>query len=77
MSDKKPPTKFFVMGADALDLGVGPNREVVVKLIGLEEAAGMTPGLGVMMALTPTEARRFADALHRTADKAEAGLPRA
>jgi hypothetical protein len=58
-------------------LGVGPNREVVVKLIGLEEAAGMTPGLGVMMALTPTEARRFADALHRTADKAEAGLPRA
>lgn len=71
------PTRFLVIGADQLELAIGPHREVIVRLVGLEKEAGLAPGLGVMLGLTTVEARRFATALNNTADKAEAGLPRA
>lgn len=77
MSEEIPITRFIVVTPDSLGLAVGPNREVVIKLLGLEKAAGLTPGLGVMIGMTATEARQFAQALIRTADEAEAGLPRA
>jgi hypothetical protein len=71
------PVRFLVITPDHLELAIGPNREVIVKLKGLEQAAGLAPGLGVMLGLTPVEARKFATGLNNTADKAEAGLPRA
>ena len=72
------PSRFLVIGLEQLDLAIGPNREVVVRLRGLENDAGLTPGLGVMLALTPGEAHKFAEALHRTAQTAEVrDLPRA
>ena len=71
------PATILVIGADGLEIAIGPHREVIVRLMGFEKAAGLTPGLGVMLRLTPTEARQFATALNNTADKAEAGLPRA
>jgi len=61
MSDA--PDRFIVLTPDALGLGIGPNREVVVSLRGLEKKAGLVPGLGVMIAMSPTEARQFAESL--------------
>jgi hypothetical protein len=71
------PNKFIAITPNNLSLGVADDRNVVVKLIGMEEEAGLTPGIGVMLVLSPTEARRFAQSLIRVADKAEDGLPRA
>ena len=71
------PGRVLLIGADMLDLAIGPHREVVVRLRGLEKDAGLVPGLGVALNLSPAEARRLAAALSRTADKAEEGLPRA
>jgi hypothetical protein len=71
------PKRFIVIKPDNLEVAIGPSREVIVRLRGLEDEAGLTPGLGVMIGLSPTEARRFADALRDTANKAEEGLPRA
>lgn len=71
------PSRFYVLTADQLEFAIGPNREVIVRLRGLEKEAGLTPGLGVMLQLTAAEARRFATALNNTAASAEEGLPRA
>jgi len=68
--------RFIVITPDNLELAIGPNREVIVRLRGLEKEAGLTPGIGVMIGLSSTEASQFAEALHRTANKAEEGLPR-
>lgn len=67
-----PVTRHIVITAESLAFATGPNGEVIVKLLGLEKMAGLTPGLGVMLGLTPEEARKFAQALIRTADAAEA-----
>lgn len=66
------PNRFLVIGADSLELAIHEHGNVVVRLKGLEKEAGLAPGLGVMLGLTPAEARQFAKALERTAQKAEA-----
>ena len=75
MPEEQLPQKFIGLIPDSLDLAIGPDREVIVKLRGFEKEVGLTPGIGAMMALSPTEARRFARALIRTANKAEVGRP--
>lgn len=67
------PQRFVCFTPDNLSLSVAEDRNVVVRLSGAEKAAGLTPDLGMMMVLTPEEARRFAHALLRTADRADAG----
>lgn len=69
MSDK--PVRFIGFGPDSIELAIAPDGNVVVKLLGCEKEAGLTPGVGVMMVLTPEEARKLGLALGRTADKAE------
>jgi hypothetical protein len=71
------PERFIVIKPDNLEVAIGPDRQIVIRLRGLEDEAGLTPGLGVMIGLTATEARQFADALRNTANRAEEGLPRA
>lgn len=71
------PDRFIVIKPENLEFAIGPDREVIIKLLGLEKEAGLVPGLGVMIGLSPTETQRFAEALVRTANKAEEGLPRA
>lgn len=70
-------TKVIGFTPENLELAIGLNRSVIVKLKGASVDLGLAPGVGLMMELTPTEARRLAAALVRTADKAEDGLPRA
>ncbi len=77
MDDEKLPSRFIGFTPDDLELAIADDRNVIVKLRGSEKEAGLTPGIGMMLILSPTEARRFAEALVRTADKAEVGLPRA
>ena len=74
---EREPERFLVITPENLELAVGPNREVIVRLRGLEKEAGLSPDLGVMLGLSTVEARQFAAAQNRTADNAEAGLPRA
>lgn len=71
-----PITKVIGFTPENLELAIGINRAVLVKLKGAT-ALGLAPGVGLMMEMTPTEARQLAAALVRTADKAEDGLPRA
>ena len=71
------PSRFIAFTPDNLSLGIADDRNVIVKLLGLENEVGLAPGVGMMMVLSPAEARRFAEALQRTANKAEEGLPRA
>lgn len=71
------PSKFICFTPDNLAIGVADDKNVIVKLLGAEKEAGLTPGVGMMLVLSPTEARRFAQALNKTADAAEEGLPRA
>lgn len=75
--EKGMPDRFIVITPDRLELAIGPNREIMIRLHGLEQDAGLTPGIGVMIGLSAVEARRFAQALSKTADAAEDGLPRA
>jgi hypothetical protein len=71
------PTRFLALKPENLEIAATKDRNVAVRLVGLEKEAGLSPGLGVMLVLTPTEARRFAEGLRNTANKAEVGLPRA
>lgn len=64
------PTRFLMITPDNLELAVADDHNVVVRLRGLEKEAGLTPGLGVMIVLSPGEAVQFAEALKRTAQKA-------
>lgn len=50
---------------------------VVVELDVSDRETGLAPGLGLMVRLTPTEARHIARLLDNMADAAEAGSPRA
>jgi len=70
------PDKFLCIALDNIEIAIANDRTVVIRLRGFEKEVGLAPGLGVMIPLTATEARKFAEALARTADKAEYGLPR-
>ena len=70
------PSRYLVIGADGLAVALGPNGEVCVELQGFEKEAGLTPGLGVMLALSPVEARAFVIALNNKIAEAEAKSPR-
>ncbi|WP_157378913.1 hypothetical protein [Burkholderia ubonensis] len=75
MSDA--PKRLICFTPENLELAIADDCNNVVRLSGMEKEAGLTPGVGMMMVLTPTEARGFAEALLRNADQAESGLPRA
>ena len=70
------PSKFLCISPENIEIAIADDRTVVIRLRGLEKEAGLTPGLGVMIALTPTEAKRLSSSLLNTANKAEEGLPR-
>lgn len=68
------PTRFLMIGAEQLEFAASEDGKVVVRLRGLEKAAGLAPGLGVMLVLSPDEARRAGQSLHNTAQKASEKL---
>lgn len=53
------------------------DRDVAIHLDIPDNQLGMAPNTGLALRMTPTEVRKFAQVLHRKADEAEAGLPRA
>ena len=77
MAEPETPQRVLIFTPDQLAIAIGPNREVLVHLEGFERAAGLTPGLWVMIRMSAAEARQFAQSLFRMADEAEEGLPRA
>lgn len=73
----KKAQRVLVITPEGIGFSIGPDREIFLTLVGLAEAAGLTPGTDVAIRMTSTEARRMADVLKRKADEAETGLPRA
>ena len=77
-----PPEKFLFFTAEGLAYSIGESRpgqppDVWVRLVGAEKAMGISPGISVVLVLSPKEAREAAAGLIRNANAAEAGLPRA
>lgn len=75
MSEPKEPDRILFIGIKEIDAGVA-NGQVAVRLRGIEDEAGLVPGLGVCIVLSPLEAHQFAEALHKTALQAESESPR-
>jgi hypothetical protein len=71
------PSKLIAFRPENLAIGIADDRNIVIRLSGAEKEIGLTPGIGMMLVFSPTEARQFAQALIRNANKAEEGLPRA
>jgi hypothetical protein len=75
----KLPVRIMTFSPEHLEFGLTPDQHgrlaVTVRLLGVEEPAGMTPGLGLALALYPSEARGVAQVLIRKADEAEARQP--
>ena len=67
--------KFIVVTADNLALAINPDRSVGIHVSGVEKHLGLSPGIALMLRLSPQEARAFAQALHRKAEEAEAKSP--
>jgi hypothetical protein len=76
---EKIPGRIIYFGPDKLEFGIAPDPSgrpcVVIRLLGVEEEAGMTPGIGLAMALFPTEARHIANLLTQKAAEAETLKP--
>ena len=70
--------KWIVITPQDISVGVlKPERAVAVQLRIHPDHLHLAPAVGVALRMTPTEARRIAMLLQRTADEAEAGMPRA
>ena len=67
--------KYLVLTSDQIVVGPGPNGDVMAEILAPEQDTGLL-GIGLILRMTPTEARAFADLLNRKADAAEAGSPR-
>jgi hypothetical protein len=76
MSKDEKPTRWLVISASGLSVEIG-QRDVLVHLQIPDNQLGLAPGLGLALRMTPAETRKFAEALRKKADEAEAGLPRA
>lgn len=71
------PDKYIVVTPEELAVAIGPDRELLIELRIDRSESGLLPNVGLMIGMTPAEARIFAAAIVRKADEAEAGLPRA
>ncbi len=72
--------RWVIISASGFSVVTDPRsgeREVAIHLDIPDNQLGMAPNTGLALRLSPHEARRIAEALHRKADEAEAGLPRA
>jgi ethanolamine utilization microcompartment shell protein EutS len=69
--------RFLVVTPDKIALAVvNPDRDVVIHVDLDKERTGLL-GIELMIRMTPTEARQFAEALVRKAGEAAVGFPRA
>jgi hypothetical protein len=78
--DRLNAKRWLFISASGFSVVTDPqsgDRDVSVHLDIPDNQLGMAPNTGLALRMTPTEARRLADALRRKADEAEAGLPRA
>ena len=72
--------RWLMISASGFSVVTDPrngDRDVSIHLDIPDNQLGMAPNTGLALRMTPTEARKFAQALLRKADEAEAGLPRA
>ena len=66
--------KFININPENIELAVAEDKTIVVRLRGPEKELGFAPGFGMMMLLSPAEARKLSQSLIRMADEAEEGL---
>jgi len=71
-----PEKKFLVITPDQVKIGPGLDGDVVAEILAPEQDTGLL-GVGLLLRMTPAEARHIASLLNKKADEAEAGLPRA
>jgi hypothetical protein len=78
MSDKPKIETWVTITPQDISVGVlKPERSVAIQLLIHPDHLHLAPAVGVALRMTPAEARRIAKILQKTADEAEAGLPRA
>jgi hypothetical protein len=63
---------WLILPPEKLVFAIGPEDKVYVQLRYPHEDTGLAPGVELAIALTPAQARAFADRLLRKADEAEA-----
>jgi hypothetical protein len=63
---------WIILPPEKLIFGVGPEDKVYVQLRYSPDQTGLPPDVELAIALTPNEARAFAEVLSRKADEAEA-----
>ena len=63
--------RLLVIKPNSFSVGITPVKSVFYRLEGLEKAAGLTPGLQVVVEMSPDEARQFAMMLVHKAKEAE------
>jgi hypothetical protein len=63
---------WLILPPEKLIFGIGPEDKVYVQLQYSHDQTGLAPGVELAIALTPAQARAFADRLLRKADEAEA-----
>jgi hypothetical protein len=68
--------RFLVITPDQVRVGIDQQRDVVAEILAPEQDTGLL-GIGLVLRMTPAEARSVAALLSKKADEAEAGLPRA
>jgi hypothetical protein len=67
---------WIILPPEKLIFGVGPEDKVYVQLQYSPGQTGLSPDVELAIALTPAEARAFADVLSRKADEAESSAQR-
>jgi hypothetical protein len=73
-----PETRWLIITPRRFDVSVVvPDRDVGIRLEIDHETTGFLEGTELAIRMTPTEARMLARMLDKTADAAEAGVPRA
>lgn len=65
------PERYLVITPDRLEVGPGPDGDVMVNLLHPEQDTGLL-GVGLLLRMTPNAAREFAQLIIRKADEAEA-----
>ena len=63
--------RYIVITPDQVTIGPGPDGDVMAEILAPEQDTGLL-GVGLILRMTPNEARNIARLLDRKADEAEA-----
>lgn len=71
MSEDTDDKRYLVITPDRLQVGPGPDGDVIVNLLNPGQDLGLV-GIGLLLRMTTNEAREFARLILRKADETEA-----